>query len=1413
MLKIFGGGEKIFQSKLAKYGAIFITVLFIGTAFIVPVESVKMNEKKQSLFESFKDKNYPFFETEEKDLDPVWLDRAYDQEDTVALNQDDNDDAGYKRDAGDDMRRAFPLYPGEIIDYFPGRSNTGKISSSSDVDWYFFSACEGQNIEMTLSVPSGNNYDLAVWDEYEEIIAESSNSGSSQESLSFMPDYTSYFFVQVLPIEASGEGQYTLDINVNDQNDANTGNDAGDGFSSATEISPGEYFGYLDRSDEEDWYKFDVSDGQGLEFILEMDDYAVYSDFDIYLYDPDENLVHYEKYYYDDKLEYIADKTGEWRVQIKIFPGFSDTPDPSGWDYFAYGSGAYRLEFNFDSQAQNPPGPIPQPDITPISQTYVVNNDANSNKDEFSYLAAIPACNYIQGGKRYVSPIIYEGDSTPTNWYGDVDDTTDYLVEDWNNYLSNKGKTAEIYNVKSNPIDAAADIAKRAWDSSNLAVVAVDGSSYEDTTETVLDKSGSLKREVDVKTIQSSSSEISEEYGYPMYVGDKWCAISVEVNGITRISSDPGAVLTQVFPKYIFVGSDDWPVPYDGTGDATDIYYPVVTRGIWAASSGLSKSHWSDMKITKYAGDRYKIKVDSSDSTLKVTVNTDSSSDLLVFLVDPKGHLRAPDPPTWVGPINPIHEWNGLENPASNPWRSWEPDPHTEFSAEVLHPEEGTWTAIVVPRYNSGSSSVSYSIKGEIKTLNRKRIDASLSAANAAVIASLEHVPLLYVKEDSIPSQTSSAFASLGINQVIFVEKNSIGQGVRNKLPNVKSDLNTMQKIIDYIKSNSKSENFISITSLKTGKGFYAPTAMLAAYHGSPVLRIGDAKPDNSQNSLVFVSQMNENAFIVDASTKNILWTYPSGWNPDDPHPAEVPEEYIYLGSTDDAIYCLDKSNGEMIWYSPVLDFESKGISGDVYFSPDDDKIHVFDNSDTEIWVSPILSPGGYTPAGMANRIDTWRLWAGDYYHGIRAPGHLPVHDQPLPSTFQMIIDVIKYFISGGDDGQLPPQGLDAKKTWNMEMYTGIHDWIDNYGLDVNGDEAYVFVAPRKDIRIEAHSIMMGRESYSGHIPGETPAYASAIINRNILYPAIIDANPYKDVTTTQFMNFPDGGQWTLNNGERVSSYSSRLVKNVFSSHGRTYDGHCLWDAHLKRINDGAGLMYYSGHGTGGSGVSAQYVQTSHSNYPGQVWYDAWRGYMYDNWKTPRDNGRRWYNPEPPNLYDIIHFKWVDQLMENLKSQAVFYMSCSTAQHFGPTVYLDHGALLWYGNAGAGLCPEADIMDDVVFEKTMLYGESLGHAYAEEVWLHYRDFTTNDPTSMYGPSSTGSYPISTVQCIYGDPTTIVYSPDWEVPDPIEPGDGKEKSKTDTDDQKTISEIIEQFLNNHPVIEKLIKRVLMVSKNL
>jgi hypothetical protein len=1237
------------DSKKSRIEAVVIALLFIGTALIVPVGTIAQNAQNTIKTSGDSQKN---FYTDNGEGTFI-LDRSYYLQDPnpASTNTADNDDAGYKKDAGTDLPRALALYPGELIDETPGRGRGGKISSTDLNDWYFFSVCQGQQIVFTVTPPSGYDIDLSLWTSQSVMVASSNNSGSTPETITYTATYTGKWYVWLKYVSGPGTGQYFFSVVLNGQNDANSGTDAPNTRTAALLLTPGTYFGFVDMNDPYDWYKFPVTVGQGIHVKLKMKDTAYLTDFDLQLYNPNGILVFEGNQYYDDDLLYPADVTGEWSVRVDIFPGWVDVPTPTNWSYYSYGSGAYNLTLSIETSAPAPPGAIPQPQITPIAKTFKITNDPASTKDDFGYLAAIPACNYLDGGKRYLAPIIYTGDSTPTAYYDDpaafgtVDDTTQYLVDDWNTYLATYGKTPVQYTVPADPIQAAADIATQGWTApQTTAVVAVDGSGFEDTVKPVLKKTATLKRQSSVEEVAGDSTKIQNiggSAGYPIFLGPKWCALNVSMFGTGGATPTIGAIL----PLYMTMAQDWWPSPYDAEGPKTDMYYPVNRMGIWVAGSDIVSSGWT-MKITKYAGDRYRFKVNGADSVINAKLTTTEASDLLVFLIDPQGNLRAPTMPAWNGPVNPIHVWNGLENPAYNPWRNWHPAAHTEYTAEVLHPETGTWTAIVVPRDANGSN-VKYTLNVDVRTVSQDRADATISAANAAVIASLNHMPLLYVTADSVPAATASAFTALGVTKVIFVERGEIGSAVRSSLPTIEKDLKTMQEIVDEIKSYPASENYVTVTSLKTGDGFFAPAAMLAAYHGSPVIRVEDAP------------------------------------------------------------------NGD--------------------------------------------------PATVAQRIHTWQRWDGDFYHGSRSTGHLPQATAEVEQNkLKVYLTLVKYFI--GANVTVPTYGLDAKRYWNEEMVTKFYDYITLLGLDNDGQEGYVTVAPRDDITLELHSALMGNNSYAGDIPGDTPSYANDIVVRDVLYPALIYANPNRDITTSQLMNYPDGGSWKTNDGKTNPSYSSRDVKNSFSSHLRTYEGHCLWVAHLQRMNEGASVMYYSGHGTGGSGISGQYVQTENCNYPDQIWWDSWRGYMFDNWKTSRDNGQVWYNAEPPTLYDIIHYKWVDQLMGNLHSQADFYMSCTSADGDMPMVYLDHGAICMYGNAGTGLCPEADLQDDMFFRDVMIKGEPIGPAFSKQVWLHYRDFTTGDPTSMYGSSS---MQVTTIQCIYGDPNLIVYSPEWQSPVPID----------------------------------------------
>ncbi|MEM4258679.1 MAG: hypothetical protein QXL17_05950 [Candidatus Thermoplasmatota archaeon] len=1228
--------------------AVVLTILLIGAASIAPVRSLSATNKPLNTAQT---KLYTMYKPYTSEAEgPFVLDRWYNvNEEPAPISLDGTyDDAGTRKDAGNDISKATAIYPGEILDDTPGRGNTGKLQSSTDQDWYRFQVCTGQDILVTLVPPPGSNYTLELWDKDSVRRAVSDTPGDVPETISFTADYTGRWYIAILYLTGSTTEQYTFSVTLIGQNDAGTWTDAPNDFANALLIPPGTYNGYLDISDPYDWYKFQVNAGQGIRCKLEMKTSADLSDFDIQLYNPSGTLVYEEKNYYDDELLYPADVSGEWRIRLEIFPGWVDIPQPTEWQYYTYGSGPYTLTLSVQASAPAPPAPIPQPQITPIAKTYIVNNDPTSTKDDFGYLAAIPASNYLSDGKRYLAPIIYTGDTTETNYFGTdadrgtVDDTTQYVVDDWNTYLASHGKTPVQYTLPADPITAAAEIATQHWSSSDRAVVAIDGSSYEDTVKTVIQKTKTLKRNAEVIEVSTTSEDVKAN-AYIMFLKPKWCAINVSMYG----GGGATPTLNTIIPHFMEKGEDWWPSPYDAPGDKWDIYQPVTRMGFWSAGTDQVNANWY-FKITKYEGHRYRTYIRNEDCVITAKVTTETPADLLVFLVDPQGYLRAPDIPQWNGPVNPIHEWNGLENPPENPWRCWNPGPHTEFTAEVLHPNKGLWTVIVVPR-NAEGSDLKYTLTVDVRTVNPKRAHATVSAANAAVIASQEHIPLLYITEDDVPAATASAFTTLGVNKVIFVERGNIGSAVKSKLPTVQTDLKTMQEIVDHIKTYDSSENYITFTSIKqTGQGFFAPAAMLAAYHGAPVLRIEDA-------------------------------------------------------------------------------------------------------------------PGN--PASVANRIETYRLWGGDYYHGSRSCLHLPVASVPVEQNkLKIYLQLFKYYALGkGDAEDLPPFGLDAKRYWSEEVYNGIHGLIESLGLDLEGQEAYCFVAPRKDIYLHCHSIMMGNNSYAGHFPGITTAYTAAHVARSILYPALIFANPGRNITTSQLMNYPDGGTWKCNDKKSYSVFSSREVKRTFSSHFRKYEGHCLWEAHLERMNNGASIMYYSGHGTGGSGISAQYIQTEHCNYPDQIWWDAWRGYSYDTWKTARFNGMVWYNAEPPQLYDIIHYDYVDQLTGNLRSQAVFYMSCTTGDAHGPMVYLDHGAVVWYGNADSGLCPEADLQDDEFFKDALIYGEPIGKAYSKQVWLHFRDFTTGDPTSMYGSSS---MQVSTIQVIYGDPNLIIYSPSWTSPVPV-----------------------------------------------
>jgi len=301
-----------------------------------------------------------------------------------------------------------------------------------------------------------------------------------------------------------------------------------------------------------------------------------------------------------------------------------------------YGSGVYEFELSIGGSAEAPPTLKSQPNIIPVAQTFIINDDPISTKDEYSYLAAIPAANYIEGDERYVSPIIYQGVDIVPNWFTSIDDTTQYLINDWNSYLSRHGITSEEYIIDSDPIQAAANIALDKWSSTDTAVLTIDGSSFSDEINNILDEDSSLSSTKEISSYRPDDLKelVPGAYSAITFIGSQWGAIHVIAEG-ESFSGDT-MILT---PRYESLMADWWPHDSDVPGGDKDTFFPVTEPGIWIPQV-TSNDGLDEMKVIKYSGNRHEINVENSESTLEVTISTESESQLVIFLIDPEGNIR-----------------------------------------------------------------------------------------------------------------------------------------------------------------------------------------------------------------------------------------------------------------------------------------------------------------------------------------------------------------------------------------------------------------------------------------------------------------------------------------------------------------------------------------------------------------------------------------------------------------------------------------------------------------------------------------------------------------------------------------------------------------------------------------------------
>jgi len=176
------------------------------------------------------------------------------------------DDGGSGADAGEAIEDSLLIGIGE---------SSGELKNADDTDLYSVEVSKGQIVSVQLSTESGGRFYGSFVAENGGSISGSSFSRGSPGSIDYCVDYTGLLYIKIT--RSSGEGVYNLNVEVSNQNDADSGSDAGEEAETAIQIDAGSVAGRLKHSDSEDWFVFQATSGDIITIEADPEDGLNYS--------------------------------------------------------------------------------------------------------------------------------------------------------------------------------------------------------------------------------------------------------------------------------------------------------------------------------------------------------------------------------------------------------------------------------------------------------------------------------------------------------------------------------------------------------------------------------------------------------------------------------------------------------------------------------------------------------------------------------------------------------------------------------------------------------------------------------------------------------------------------------------------------------------------------------------------------------------------------------------------------------------------------------------------------------------------------------------------------------------------------------------------------------------------------------
>jgi hypothetical protein len=573
-------------------------------------------------------------------------------------------------------------------------------------------------------------------------------------------------------------------------------------------------------------------------------------------------------------------------------------------------------------------------DMVPLEKTTFVGYDPESYLDDYAYLAAVPASIFYSEQNRnlYSNPLLfYEAPFETTDDEQRVFNANQgiqYFMEDWLTYNEGEFENVQFINMADGDIEGAKaisnsrsyttisgktsaevarNIALENWEYSDAAVVAVVEEDYPigselitgeitGTTPSASVEYGMFEGEAEPDPVNPifHPFTIPEDYKY-IDALMTWGKDYNPIKDITERGKDPDL---QLYDDQLgeVAASEEWNV-LSGASEHIGSY--VYHSGPWRAAVTYMPTESLDplepedsqegYTVTPSAesGTRGSVELEGKDVSGPALPGPFSSTAeyTIEYTLYPGVDIPIPeDAPYGCRNAHFNLYWSDssqnlglIVRTSSGAEIATALDPGDTQSIELIELGEGAHSVAVV-NLNDDAQPVDFKVEYIWeKTLDEKQCDGMASAAEGAIYASTQNIPLLYTSPRKVEGATIEALDTLGITKVYLI--NLDGHGKSSLSKDLESSRSLLQdnlevehitsygKIYNMIRENTKHngtyQNDVVFTTLnpwsywytfeglkgEQPKGFYiGPATYAAAHHGSPVfITESDTRLSNAQ--------------------------------------------------------------------------------------------------------------------------------------------------------------------------------------------------------------------------------------------------------------------------------------------------------------------------------------------------------------------------------------------------------------------------------------------------------------------------------------------------------------------------------------------------------------------------------------